>query len=80
MRIHLLGLLLLATPALAQSLVPPPVPTGVDVPDWALPGSAAHKQVPPPIDFHRPSVAAGGAIGQFEGQTDVGAGAGKRQL
>jgi hypothetical protein len=44
----------------------------VDVPDWALPGSANHKQVPPPADFHRPSIAAGGTVGQFEGQTDVG--------
>ena len=58
--------------AFAQSLVPPPAPPGVDVPDWALPGSVSHKQVPPPLDFHRPSVAAGRAIGQFEGQTDVG--------
>ena len=72
MRIHPFGLLLLATPAFAQSLVPPPSPPGVDVPDWALPGSAAHKQVPPPLDFHRASVPAGGAIGQFEAQTDIG--------
>src|SRR3954465_13661064 len=72
MRIALLSLLLLSAPAFAQSLVPPPAPPGVDVPDWALPGSASHKQVPPPLDFHRPSLPAGGAIGQFEAQTDIG--------
>jgi hypothetical protein len=56
----------------AQSLVPPPAPPGVDVPDWALPGSVAHKQVAPPLDFHRASVTTSGTIGQFEAQTDIG--------
>ncbi len=56
----------------AQSLVPPPPPPGVDVPDWALPQSATHTQVPPPADFHRPSVTINGTIGQFDAQTDVG--------
>src|SRR3954469_17959110 len=60
------------SPALAQSLVPPPAPPGVDVPDWALPGSANHKQVPAPLDFHRASLPAGGAIGPFEAQTAIG--------
>jgi AraC-like DNA-binding protein len=27
-----------------------------EVPDWAIPGSATHKQVPPPPDFHRATV------------------------
>ena len=58
--------------ALAQSLVPPPAPPGIEVPDWALPGSANHKQVPPPADFHRATVTINGAIGQFDGQADVG--------
>ncbi len=26
------------------------------VPDWALPGSATHRQVPPPPDFHRETI------------------------
>jgi hypothetical protein len=60
------------SPVFAQSLVPPPAPPGIDVPDWALPQSATHKQVPPPADFHRAPVAAGAPIGQFSGQTDVG--------
>lgn len=41
-------------------------------PDWALPGSPTHQQVPPPIDFHRPSVDFPGKLGLFEGQTDIG--------
>ncbi len=41
--------LLLAVPALAQD----PVTDKPTVPDWAIPGSATHKQVPPPPDFHR---------------------------
>ncbi len=43
------------------------------VPDWALPGSATHKQVPPPLDFHRPARTSNTPIGIFEGQSDVGA-------
>jgi hypothetical protein len=58
--------------AFAQSLVPPPAPPGIDVPDWALPGSANHKQVPPPADFHRASVIFNTPIGQFDQQSDVG--------
>jgi hypothetical protein len=44
----------------------------VDVPDWALPGSSTHKQVPPPLDFHRPAKTENKAIGIFQGQSDVG--------
>jgi hypothetical protein len=75
MRVVLLAAVavLAASPVLGQSLTPPSPPPGFDVPDWALPQSATHKQVPPPADFHRISVPAGGAIGQFEAQTDVGA-------
>jgi hypothetical protein len=74
MRIVLLAALtaISFSPALAQSLEPPPPPPGMNVPDWALPQSSTHTQVPPPADFHRPSVTTNGAIGQFEAQTDVG--------
>lgn len=40
----------LALPALAQDPGQPDKPV---VPDWAIPGSATHQQVPPPPDFHR---------------------------
>lgn len=43
------------------------------VPDWALPQSPTHKQVPPPAGFHRPSRTSDTPIGIFTGQTDVGA-------
>jgi hypothetical protein len=43
------------------------------VPDWALPGSATHTQVPPPADFHRPSRIYETPIGIFQGQSDIGA-------
>ena len=43
------------------------------VPDWAQPGSATHKQVPPPADFHRPSRNFDTPIGMFQGQSDIGA-------
>jgi hypothetical protein len=43
------------------------------VPDWAIPGSATHKQVPPPADFHRATVTDPTPIGIFDGQSDVGA-------
>ncbi|HVZ85000.1 MAG TPA: hypothetical protein VG893_15100 [Terracidiphilus sp.] len=42
------------------------------VPDWAQPGSATHKQVPPPADFHRPTTTYNTPIGIFDGQSDVG--------
>ena len=42
------------------------------VPDWALPGSPTHKQVPPPADFHRPSTNFDTPIGLFQGQSDIG--------
>src|SRR5215831_6251947 len=60
-------LFLSATAALAQS------PPGVVVPDWALPDSPTHKQVAPPLDFHREPVTLNKPIGIFENQTDVGA-------
>ena len=41
-------------------------------PDWAQPGSATHKQVPPPPDFHRPSRNFDTPIGIFQGQSDIG--------
>lgn len=43
-----------------------------EVPDWALPGSPTHKQVPPPAGFHRASRNTAMPIGIFEGQSDVG--------
>ncbi|MEJ7738259.1 MAG: biopolymer transporter Tol [Chitinophagaceae bacterium] len=48
-------------------------PAKVEVPDWALPSSATHKQVPPPSDFHRPTRTENKGIGIFQGQSDVGA-------
>ena len=42
------------------------------VPDWALPGSPTHKQVPPPTGFHRPTRTFDTPIGIFDGQSNVG--------
>ncbi|MGI4854107.1 MAG: hypothetical protein ACRYF4_08710 [Janthinobacterium lividum] len=42
------------------------------VPDWALPGSATHKQVPPPPDFHRPTQTETIPTGIFTGVSEVG--------
>ncbi|HWA28309.1 MAG TPA: hypothetical protein VG734_21855 [Lacunisphaera sp.] len=42
------------------------------VPDWALPGSATHKQVAPPADFRRASTHFNAPIGIFEDQSDIG--------
>lgn len=47
-------------------------PAKVEVPDWALPGSSTHKQVPPPPDFHRATRTTNKPIGIFDGQSDVG--------
>jgi hypothetical protein len=44
----------------------------VEVPEWALPGSATHKQVPPPPDFHRATRTVNTPMGIFKGQSDVG--------
>lgn len=60
--LHLLSAQAPATSAPPQSAVP----------DWALPGSPTHKQVPPPPDFHRPSRNIDTPIGLFEGQSDIG--------
>jgi hypothetical protein len=57
----------LLCPAAMTSAAETPVP-----PDWALPGSATHKQVPPPKGFHRASVNFATPMGIFEGQSDIG--------
>ena len=66
--------MLCTTPYLlrAQEAAAPATP-GPAVPDWAQPGSATHKQVPPPADFHRPSRNFDTPIGLFQGQSDIGA-------
>ncbi|MEO6327956.1 MAG: biopolymer transporter Tol [Ginsengibacter sp.] len=46
--------------------------TNLVVPEWSLPGSKTHKQVPPPADFHRETVTKNKKIGMFKGQSDVG--------
>ena len=42
------------------------------VPDWAQPGSATHRQVPPPRDYHKATVSWDTPLGVFAGQSDVG--------
>ncbi|HEY1848708.1 MAG TPA: hypothetical protein VGG37_05855, partial [Opitutaceae bacterium] len=42
------------------------------VPDWALPGSATHHQVPPPAGFSRATTTFESPIGIFAGQSDIG--------
>jgi hypothetical protein len=49
-----------------------PAQSSPPVPDWALPGSATHEQIPPPADFHRASRVFPNSIGIFDGQADVG--------
>ena len=61
-----MGLILLSVAPLALAQTPA-------VPDWAIPGSATHKQVPPPPDFHREAVTTMTPLGVFDGQSDVGA-------
>ncbi len=61
--------LLLAVPAIAQE----PTTQKPIVPDWAIPGSATHKQVPPPPDFHRISIHQKSPMGVFSAQSDIGA-------
>ena len=63
----------LAPLLMAQSAAPSTSPSTPAVPDWALPGSVTHRQVPPPAGFHRASRNFETAIGVFDGQSDVGA-------
>jgi hypothetical protein len=64
--ISLLVLMLCAAPHRLRAQTPA-------VPEWALPGSPSHTQVPPPAGFHRPSRNAYTPIGIFQGQSDIGA-------
>ena len=76
LRLAALGAALLATGAFGQAQTPAPDKTSIPdraVPDWAIPGSATHKQVPPPRDFHRASVHDRTPIGIFAAQSDIGA-------
>lgn len=63
----LLVLMLSAAPSLLRAQT-----STVTVPDWALPGSSTHRQVPPPAGFHRPSKNFNTPIGIFDGQSDIG--------
>jgi acetyl esterase/lipase len=45
---------------------------GFLMPEWSLPGSATHSQVPPPGAYHLPSRIFDAPIGLFEGQADIG--------
>ena len=66
-------LLALGWSALAASSHAQTDADAIKVPDWAQPGSATHKQVPPPVDFHRAPRNFAVPIGIFEGQSDIGA-------
>jgi hypothetical protein len=66
--VALFTLVLCAAPYLLRAQ-PPNAPA---VPDWALPGSPTHKQVPPPADFHRQTQTFETPIGVFQGQSDIG--------
>jgi hypothetical protein len=69
-RFLFLLLLVGGTASFIQAQAPPTAAPAV--PDWALPGSPTHKQVPPPADFHRPTTTSNTPIGIFEGQSDIG--------
>lgn len=58
-----------AAPALLLAQTPAATP---QVPDWALPSSPTHVQVPPPVGFHRPTITFDAPIGIFDGQSDIG--------
>ncbi len=62
-------LALCTAPTLTLAQVPAATP---EVPDWALPSSPTHVQVPPPVGFHRPTVTFDKPIGIFDGQSDIG--------
>src|SRR5690348_5140832 len=60
--------LLFGIPAFAQEITPPKY----QIPDWAIPGSATHKQVPPPPDFHRETITLAEPLNGFT-VSDIGA-------
>jgi hypothetical protein len=68
---NLLSFALAAVCALPAS-ISAQTPAAPQVPDWALPSSPTHVQVPPPADFHRPTVTFNTPIGIFDGQSDIG--------
>ena len=47
-------------------------PVGPVVPDWALPSSPGHTQVPPPAGFHRASKNFDEKLGIFAGRSEIG--------
>src|ERR1700733_11753388 len=69
----LFALTLLSAPHPLHAQAPPASPAQTpEVPDWALPSSATHKQYAPPADFHRASKTFDTPIGIFQGQSDIG--------
>jgi hypothetical protein len=73
-RSFLPALMLSIVPLLLRAQAPAAAPAApaIQVPDWALPGSATHRQVAPPAGFHRPTKTFDTPIGIFEGQADIG--------
>ena len=65
------ALLLCAAPYVVLAQTPAPTKTEA-VPDWAQPGTANHKQVAPPSDYHRPTRTTYKPIGIFTAQSDIG--------
>src|SRR5947208_1809613 len=65
------ALILCAIPFLASAQTPAAKPTEA-VPDWAQPGTATHKQVAPPSDYHKPTRTTYMPIGIFTAQSDIG--------
>lgn len=71
-RLCLPALVLCLAPQLLRAQTPAAPAAAIDVPSWALPGSATHKQVAPPPDFHRLAKTFETPLGIFEGQSDIG--------
>ena len=65
-------LLLLLLCTLTQMGIAQTTSKKVVIPEWALPGSATHQQVPPPVNFHRTALTENKHIGLFKGQSDIG--------
>lgn len=64
---------LFTAPFLTLAQAPGTKPASLpEVPDWALPSSPTHVQVPPPTGFHRPTVNFDTPIAAFDGQSDIG--------